>query len=186
LDIGRSKTSPWSGTRHLAPYFDDVRLEEARKELEMERDPKMKNKLEREIERLSQKIEKRRERVRRAAEGLAEESASGALIDWFRRTRFFLWAPVVVVWFMLALSAQMWLPAEIVRLGNGEGLVAFVIHDEGSWVTLLVDRDRSVRKVRQEEIISREVCELQRLSGDTSLIQLITHGKRPEVKPCTP
>lgn len=80
------------------------------------------------------------------------------------------WALAVgyVLWWLA--TAPMWLPAEVVTLSSGTSTTAYVLSSGEGWTTLLTD-DRSVLRVRSDQVTGRAVCNE---SGGRSLLQVVT------------
>jgi hypothetical protein len=66
------------------------------------------------------------------------------------------WIGSLVVGFFLA--AQMWLPTEVIQTANRR-TVAYVLEDEGEWITIVRENNRRLAYVRADEVLSRQVCD---------------------------
>jgi hypothetical protein len=82
------------------------------------------------------------------------------------------------------LSSSPWIPAERVRISNGASLTGYVVA-EGSWMTILTERDRKIVMLRPEEVTGRAVCLVpdQFLSAPT-VWQLMESGTRMKTPDC--
>jgi hypothetical protein len=66
-----------------------------------------------------------------------------------------------VGWFgLLALTSPMWLPLEAVTTADGAVRVGYVLADESEDIVVLVESDRAVVRVRQEDVVRRDLCSL--------------------------
>jgi hypothetical protein len=87
--------------------------------------------------------------------------------------------PWLMVMLMVALSSAPWLPAEVIDIGDEEPLVGYVLGADSEWTSVLVDQDRSIRRVETGAIQERHLCQ----TGDPSVLswsfaELITGWRR--------
>lgn len=59
-----------------------------------------------------------------------------------------------------SLLRRPWLPAEVVHLPKRETIVGYVVEDDGEWITLVRELDRSVLKIPTSDVLDREICRL--------------------------
>lgn len=91
-----------------------------------------------------------------------------------RKEPFALWGPrhidrwtlpplLVIVIFVpgVLVGGQMWLPLE--NVVHRETVVGYVLEDDGEWITLVRDDDRSLEYVRVADVTERNVCLVERL-----------------------
>lgn len=95
-----------------------------------------------------------------------------------RRSRhyYFLVAAVAI---LLIADSDLWFPAEVFQLENGDSFVGYAIQEppnSAGWVVILTDDTRVIVRHRQDEIVDRLPCrhieEDVELTGFPSLLQL--------------
>lgn len=104
--------------------------------------------------------------LRRSRQRAADDSSPAGETDpaedmapdrWFTQPRLM----GVVLGLTLSLQVligRMWLPTETLTLDSDERIVAYVLEDEGPWLTYLTEEDRVVRVARVGEVEGRSVC----------------------------
>lgn len=91
--------------------------------------------------------------------------------DTFLELPHLLIAPILVLGLVLVAPTNMWLPLEDLTVGN-DRLQAYVLQNEGGWMTLLED-GRDIRRVESEVVTERVVCD----QGDYESLLLIWTGR---------
>ncbi len=87
-------------------------------------------------------------------------------------------AGIYVLISTVLISSAVWMPPEVVRLAEGNPVVAFVAGTQGPWLVLLREDDRRVLYVRQDDVESREVC-THRSGVALSLTELFSERTPP-------
>lgn len=180
--IGPSRAVP--GIADLVrstPAPRDPRISTLEEELESEKDPSERARIGVEIAERQAKDDRLRER--KAERRSKREKLRFWLSRFIPRTRSFLWLPPSLVFLVLTLSPQMWLPPELVNVGSRR-LVVYVVDVEGAWTTLLRESDRTIVRVRSELVTRREICQLD--VQTKSPVQLIYRQEIPEIPVCFP
>lgn len=90
----------------------------------------------------------------------------------------------VLMWVAIAASARMWLPPERFQLRGGDELVGYALAEDSQSVTVLAERDRSVRRVASASVSERSYC---RLGDDDprTLLNLALGHDEPEYQSCS-
>lgn len=187
LALPRSGTGPSRAVPGIADLVRSIlapsapRISALQEKLESEQDLSERARIGVEI--AEQQAEEDLRRERKADRRAKRERLRTRLSRYIPRTRSFLWLPPFVVFLVLTLSSQMWLPPELVNVGSRR-VVAYVVDVEGSWTTLLRESDRSIVRVSAELVTGREICELEERAK--SPVQLIYREEVPKIPACFP
>ena len=65
-----------------------------------------------------------------------------------------------------------WVAPERIEIGGGQ-IVGYVV-SSGDWITVLTEETRTIRHLRDDEIVARELCDLDRRSGFRTLPQFLS------------
>lgn len=85
------------------------------------------------------------------------------------------------------LIRQPWLPAETITFTSGQSVVGYVLADDGSTLTVLLDRNRAVSYYPDSTVAERQVCEIGQAGRTRPLIAILPAGSRPaSTPPCRP
>jgi hypothetical protein len=76
-----------------------------------------------------------------------------------------------------------WLPAEMITLTSGQIIVGYVLADSGSFITVLMNDNRSVYYYPDSAVAGRQVCEIGQAEQGQPLIGLLPAGTRPSAIP---
>jgi hypothetical protein len=68
------------------------------------------------------------------------------------------------------LNGTPWLPAERIRVSQQRAFTGFVLSVDDQWTSVLVNSDRSVRRIKSSAVSSREVCSASETKGSRSTI----------------
>jgi hypothetical protein len=77
-----------------------------------------------------------------------------------------VWIGSLVISFFFA--AQMWLPTEVLETPNRR-TVAYILEDEGEWITIVRENNRRLAYVRADSVLSRQVCDADQLATSPPL-----------------
>jgi hypothetical protein len=90
--------------------------------------------------------------------------------------------------FYARLVRQPWLPAETITMNSGAKFTGYVLADDGSWVVVLKDSNRTVIYYPSAEITGRQVCQLGATPQMKPLITVTSAGEKPapRTQPCQP
>lgn len=76
-------------------------------------------------------------------------------------------------------AAPVWVPAEAIALEGEEPITGYVVGVDAGWTTILVEDDRSILKVRSDEVKERLVCSTDENPPGKSLIQFVVGSSDP-------
>lgn len=76
-----------------------------------------------------------------------------------------------------------WFTPEVLDVRGAPPTVAFVTSNDGTWLTVLVEEDRSIRRVLIADVQERTPCVLPSLEGGQTLFGLLESDK-PSTPPC--
>jgi hypothetical protein len=119
-------------------------------------------------------------------------------IEWrlarHRSTRFlasfnlnwFLAVGVLLIVGQLFVYGTMWLPAERIHRRGGATTVGYVLDSGIVWTTVLVDANRTIRRLPTESVERRVVCQLKNsdIDGEESLLDLLLNRHRQPYPEC--
>ncbi|HET6774772.1 MAG TPA: hypothetical protein VFH36_15760 [Acidimicrobiales bacterium] len=119
-------------------------------------------------------------------------------IEWgiarHRSTRFlasfnlnwFLAVGVLLIVGQLFVYGTMWLPADRIHRRGGATTVGYVLDSGIVWTTVLVDSNRTIRRVPTDSIQRRVVCQLKDsdIDGEESLLDLMLNRRRQPYPEC--
>lgn len=90
--------------------------------------------------------------------------------------------------FYTQLVRQPWLPAETITMNSGAKFTGYVLADDGPWVVVLKDSNRTVIYYPSAEITGRQVCQLGGTLQRNPLITVTSAGEKPapRTQPCQP
>jgi len=121
--------------------------------------------------------------LRQADEPLARLQARKASVD----AKLVFWAAAVAAPSLVSvLSSRPWLPAEDLTTDKGAHVVGYVIDDGGEWVSVLTEKDRSIKRFGRGEIIGRSACRLGVDRTGRTLWELITDAEPGPGYPACP
>jgi hypothetical protein len=72
---------------------------------------------------------------------------------------------------------QPWIPAEAIKLKSGEIDYAYVVSNDSDWFTVLLVASRTIRYVKAEDILSRDVCQVAKdsiIARSSPLVPLLS------------
>jgi len=111
-----------------------------------------------------------------------------------RSTRFlasfnlnwFLAVGVLLIVGQLFVYGTMWLPAERIHRRGGATTIGYVLDSGIVWTTVLVDSNRTIRRVPTDSIQRRVVCQLKDsdIDGEESLLDLLLNRRRQPYPEC--
>ena len=78
----------------------------------------------------------------------------------------------------MTLDDTPWMPAEDIRMDNGDHVTAYVLGHEEGWTALLAEDSRLVRMVETDDIAERKVCATANVGGrpQRTLYRLFAHS----------
>jgi hypothetical protein len=68
------------------------------------------------------------------------------------------------------LNETPWIPAERIRVSHQRPFTGFVLSADDQWTSVLVNSDRSIRRIKSSAVMSRKVCSTSETKGSTSTI----------------
>jgi hypothetical protein len=75
-----------------------------------------------------------------------------------------------------ALIRQPWLPAETITLSSGQAFTGYTLSDDGDWVVVLKDDNRTIYYYRASNVAKLQVCQMAQTSLMQPLITLVHAG----------
>jgi hypothetical protein len=90
--------------------------------------------------------------------------------------------------FYTQLVRQPWLPAETITMSSGARFTGYVLADDGAWVVVLMEDNRTVAYYSSTDITGRQVCQIGAALPMKPLITLTPPGEKPSTltRPCQP
>jgi hypothetical protein len=85
-----------------------------------------------------------------------------------------------------ATTTDVWLPPEIVDLGQAHPVVGYVASSDSEWTTILIDRGRRILRVRSSAIRSRQICDLRKPFGRSIMEVWLGSADNPRCFPDPP
>ncbi|MFD0639444.1 hypothetical protein ACFQ9X_55550 [Catenulispora yoronensis] len=82
-----------------------------------------------------------------------------------------------------SLNDQVWLPAESMKINSGRVVTGYVISDSQVWITFLVDDDRTIIMVKDEDIVERKSCAAHKQYFENTIWNIGRH-RPPSVSMC--
>jgi hypothetical protein len=88
--------------------------------------------------------------------------------------------------FYTEMLRQPWLPAEAITLKSGQVLIGYTLSDDGNWIVILKDQNRTVTYYPAEDAVGRQVCQIGQAASLPPLIPLFTSAAKaaPPTPPC--
>jgi hypothetical protein len=71
------------------------------------------------------------------------------------------------------LIRQPWLPAETITLVSGQNFTGYVLSDDGSWLAVLKNDNRSVYYYRDADVANRQICQLSAAQQKPPLVTFL-------------
>lgn len=96
------------------------------------------------------------------------------------------WVLPVGLLLLVASRATTWVPSERVVTRGGEAYVGYVLNEDGAgFTTIMLDADRSVLKLRSDDVLTREQCRLgARQKEPLPILLILKDQDRAKLPPC--
>lgn len=88
--------------------------------------------------------------------------------------------------FYTQLLRQPWLPAETITLSSGQRFVGYTLADNGTWIEILKDSNRTISYYPDTDITSRQICEISPTATMSPLITLSQAASSPPIACAAP
>jgi hypothetical protein len=90
--------------------------------------------------------------------------------------------------FYTQLVRQPWLPAETITTSSGAQFTGYVLADQGTWIVVLKDSNRTVIYYPSDKVTGRQDCQIGGTPPMKPLITVTSAGEKPtpRTRPCQP